>query len=74
MRITKRAATVALLTAATVALTGCTAAGTSDGGGDAADCAPSDGAVELSFTSWIPGIEEVVDVWNEANPDIQVAV
>jgi multiple sugar transport system substrate-binding protein len=75
MRITKRAATVALLTAATVALTGCSAAGggTTDSA-DAVDCAPSDGAVELSFTSWIPGIEEVVDVWNEANPDIQVAV
>jgi multiple sugar transport system substrate-binding protein len=74
MRITKRAATVALLTAATVALTGCSAAGTSGGGDDAADCAPADGKVELSFTSWIPGIEDVVDVWNEANPDIQVAV
>jgi multiple sugar transport system substrate-binding protein len=74
MRITKRAATVALLTAATVALTGCSAAGTSGGGGDDADCAPADGKVELSFTSWIPGIEDVVDVWNEANPDIQVAV
>jgi multiple sugar transport system substrate-binding protein len=75
MRITKRAATVALLTAATVALTGCSAAGggTTDSA-DAADCAPAEGKVELSFTSWIPGIEDVVDVWNEANPDIQVAV
>ncbi|MDH6237642.1 extracellular solute-binding protein [Cryobacterium sp. CG_9.6] len=72
MRITKRAATVALLTAATVALSGCsTAASTSD---TAADCAPADGKVNLTFTSWIPGIEDVVDVWNEANPDIQVAV
>ncbi|TDW29274.1 ABC transporter substrate-binding protein [Cryobacterium psychrophilum] len=72
MRITKRAATVALLTAATVVLAGCsTSASTSD---TAADCAPADGKVDLTFTSWIPGIENVVDVWNEANPDIQVAV
>ncbi|MGO4784522.1 ABC transporter substrate-binding protein [Cryobacterium sp. W22_MBD10_FK3] len=73
MRITKRAATVALLTAATVAMTGCSAAGTSSDSADAA-CEPAEGKVELTFTSWIPGIEEVVDVWNKANPDIQVAV
>ncbi|KGJ74668.1 sugar ABC transporter substrate-binding protein [Cryobacterium roopkundense] len=72
MRITKRAATVALLTAATVALSGCsTTASTTDTAGD---CAPADGTVNLTFTSWIPGIEDVVDVWNEANPGIQVAV
>jgi len=72
MRITKRAATVALLTAATVALTGCSTGGsTSD---EAAECVPADGNVDLTFTSWIPGIEDVVDVWNDANPDIQVAV
>lgn len=72
MRITKRAATVALLTAATVALTGCsTAASPSD---SAADCTPAEGKVDLTFTSWIPGIEDVVAVWNKDNPDIQVAV
>ena len=32
------------------------------------------GNVTLEFTSWIPGIEDVVDVWNEENPDIQVKV
>ncbi|TFB97036.1 extracellular solute-binding protein [Cryobacterium adonitolivorans] len=73
MRITKRAATVALLTAATVAITGCSAGGGSTDSADAA-CEPAEGKVELTFTSWIPGIEDVVDVWNKANPDIQVAV
>ena len=33
-----------------------------------------DGTVELTFWSWAPGIEEVVQIWNEANPDIQVTV
>ena len=30
-----------------------------------------DGTVELTFWSWAPGIEEVVQIWNEANPDIR---
>ncbi len=72
MHYTKRAVTVVLLSS--LALTGCaTASGSSDNAGSS-DCAPSEGAVKLNFTSWIPGIEDVVDVWNDANPDIQVSV
>ncbi|MFO7689555.1 MAG: extracellular solute-binding protein [Cryobacterium sp.] len=75
MSRTKRAVVVALLTASTVALSGCATGGSStSGGADAGACDPSTGQVNLTFTSWIPGIEDVVDVWNEANPDIQVAV
>jgi multiple sugar transport system substrate-binding protein len=75
MSRTKRAVVVALLTASTVALAGCATGGSSaSGGADAASCEPSTGQVDLTFTSWIPGIEDVVDVWNEENPDIQVAV
>src|SRR5699024_735799 len=33
-----------------------------------------DGTVELTFWSWAPGIEEVVQIWSEANPGIQVTV
>jgi multiple sugar transport system substrate-binding protein len=73
MIIKKRAVAVALLTAATVVLTGCSTAAETAGTGAAA-CEPSEGKVDLTFTTWIPGIEDVVDVWNEANPDIQVAV
>jgi len=40
----------------------------------AASCAPSSGPVSLTFTSWIPGIEEVVAAWNAKNPNIQVKV
>lgn len=32
----------------------------------------SDGPVELTFWTWVPNIENVVAVWNAANPDIQV--
>ena len=59
-------------------LAGCAGGGNGDSAGSgvaaAADCAPSDGPVTLEFTSWIPGIEKVVDMWNSANPDIQVKV
>lgn len=33
-----------------------------------------DGPVELTFWSWAPNIEKVVDAWNAANPDIKVTL
>ncbi|GAA3885132.1 extracellular solute-binding protein [Streptomyces sedi] len=33
-----------------------------------------DGTVRLTYWAWAPGMEEVVALWNEANPDIQVTV
>ncbi|MGK9148328.1 extracellular solute-binding protein [Plantibacter flavus] len=71
MNLKRTAVAAAVLSA--VVLSGCSSTG-SEGGSAAASCAPAEGKVDLSFTSWIPGIEEVVDVWNKANPDIQVAV
>ncbi len=59
------------------ALAACSSGGSGasdDGGSDAAACEPADGPVELSYTSWIPGIEVAVDAWNAANPDVQVTV
>lgn len=77
-----RTGVTALLSAGVLvgALAACSSGGSSDGssgeGGsaDAAACEPSDGPVELSYTSWIPGIETAIDAWNAANPDIQVTV
>jgi len=73
MRMKKRAVAVALLAAASVALTGCSASTTSSDTAAAA-CAPSTGKVDLTFTTWVPGMEDAVAVWNKANPDIQVKV
>jgi len=72
MQHTKHAVVAAVLVG-TFALAGCSASST---GGEAAsaDCTPNDGPVTLEFTSWIPGMEDVVATWNEANPDIQVEV
>jgi multiple sugar transport system substrate-binding protein len=71
MNLKRTAVAAAVLSA--VVLSGCSSTG-SEGGSAAASCAPAQGKVDLSFTSWIPGIEEVVDVWNKENPDIQVKV
>ncbi|GIF16222.1 ABC transporter substrate-binding protein [Actinoplanes teichomyceticus] len=63
------------LLSATLALTACSSA--SDDGtttAAAAGCAPASGPVTLTYTSWIPNIEQVVKVWNDAHPDIQVKV
>ncbi|MFY1694350.1 MULTISPECIES: ABC transporter substrate-binding protein [unclassified Solwaraspora] len=71
------ASTVGVLLAGTLALTACSSGDSGDAGTgtDAAtDCSPAEGPVTLDFTSWIPGIEQVVEVWNEQNPDIQVNV
>jgi multiple sugar transport system substrate-binding protein len=74
MKTRTRLSAVALLASTAIVLSGCSSANTADNAAPEGGCEPSDGAVELSFTSWIPGIEGVVDVWNAANPDIQVTV
>ncbi|MBA8817471.1 multiple sugar transport system substrate-binding protein [Microbacterium halimionae] len=73
MHNTKKAVATGVVLLSAVALAGCTSG--DSGSTDAADaCTPADGPVTLEFTSWIPGIEDVVATWNEANPDIQVEV
>ncbi len=78
MKIKNRVVSVALVSA--IALAGCsstdsgTGASGDAGPADSTGCEPSTGKVELTFTTWIPGIEDVVAMWNEANPDIQVTV
>ena len=63
----------ALLLISALALSACSTGGSTDGT-DAAACAPSEGKVNLTFTSWLPGIEDAVAIWNDENPDIQVEV
>jgi multiple sugar transport system substrate-binding protein len=61
----RRVATIAALIAVTsVAVSGCATDGSPD----------AEGPVTLTYWSWAPGIENVVKVWNDANPDIQVEV
>ncbi|MDI1465365.1 extracellular solute-binding protein [Catellatospora sp. KI3] len=66
--------TIGVLLTSAVALTACSTTDT-PAQNPASACAPSGGGpVTLTFTSWIPGIEEVVQAWNAKNPDIQVKV
>ncbi|MCU4744885.1 MULTISPECIES: ABC transporter substrate-binding protein [Streptomyces] len=61
--------TVAVLAATVVsslALTGC--------GGSSDDSSSSSGPVKLTYWAWAPGMDEVVKLWNDANPDVQVTV
>ncbi|WP_250006179.1 ABC transporter substrate-binding protein [Actinoplanes sp. M2I2] len=58
-----------------LALSACGSGGDdSSDGAAAASCAPSSGPVTITYTTWIPGIENVVKAWNDKNPTIQVKV
>jgi len=50
------------------------AASAAASGGTGAACAASGGPVKLTFSTWVPKMENVVALWNKANPDIQVTV
>lgn len=48
--------------------------GSTSASGDSVDCTPSADPVTLTYWSWIPGIESVVDAFNASHPNIQVQV
>jgi multiple sugar transport system substrate-binding protein len=61
--------------AAVLTLAAATGCGGGSGKDDAAadsSCKESSGKVTLQYWSWVPGMQEAVDVWNKQNPDIQV--
>jgi len=73
MRLFARSTSMVLVSM--LALAGCSSGNDdSTGTASASSCTPSSGPVNLTFTSWIPEIQSVVDVWNAKNPDIQVKV
>ena len=67
-------ATVAGLTAAAL-VAGCSStsskpSGSNTGGSQAA--APAGGKADLTFWSWVPNMDKVVDAWNASHPNIHV--
>ena len=76
MKTKSKAAATAVAVAAVLALAACSSSGASAGSSSSASagCAPSSGTVSLTFTTWVPGMDKVVDLWNQKNPDIQVKV
>jgi multiple sugar transport system substrate-binding protein len=70
---------VAAMTLPMLALAACGGGGDDEtaaggGGGGSGTCEASDGDVELTFWTWVPGMDQVVELWNEENPDVQVTV
>lgn len=61
-------AALALGMCAALTLTAC--GGTEPGGGQ--DNTPGAEPVTLEFWGWVPGLEDAVETWNAANPNIQI--
>jgi len=74
MRISLRSVSVLLTSALLLAACSSGDDDATTGTAGASSCTPSSGPVSLTYTSWIPGIEEVVAAWNAKNPNIQVKV
>lgn len=66
MRAAFRTGAIAAAAAAALIMTGCTA-------GDGAQ-GSADDPIELSYWAWAPNLDQVVDLWNEEHPEIQVTV
>ncbi|MFH8747222.1 ABC transporter substrate-binding protein [Streptomyces rimosus] len=68
----------ALLGGAAAAAAGFTLAGCGDGGDRDGGAAPKEREkgqrIQLSFWSWVPGIDKPVDLWNREHPEVQVKV
>ncbi|QJW38716.1 ABC transporter substrate-binding protein [Cellulosimicrobium protaetiae] len=59
---------IAAFAATTVMLVAACSGGSNGGGGSAED------PVELTFWTWAPNMDKVVEIWNEDHPEIQVTV
>lgn len=67
MRLSTGTKAAAIIASAALLMTAC-----SSGGGS--DAPAADGPVELTFWTWAPNVDKVVETWNAANPDIHVTV
>lgn len=56
------------LAVSAIAIAGLAACSSGDSGSDSAS-----GTAEVDFWGWVPGLEDLVEQWNEENPDIQVS-
>lgn len=64
-----RKVAIAAAVVSALALSACTSTPSAPAAGA---CAPAGEPVKLTFASWVPGMDQVVALWNEKNPDIQV--
>lgn len=75
MRATRLGAVLAATLTATLTIGGC---GSSEpaGGSEAAAQSPAapQGPVTLTYWTWAPNMDKIVEVWNKDHPDIQITV
>jgi multiple sugar transport system substrate-binding protein len=68
-----RLAGAVVTAAATIAaLTACSSPAPSSSGASASSCEPAKGTVTLQYWNTVPGMDQVVALWNKNNPGIQV--
>ncbi|WP_353807630.1 ABC transporter substrate-binding protein [Agromyces sp. SYSU T00194] len=66
MRAAFRTGAVAAVAATALILTGCAGSGEAEG--------TAEDPIELTYWAWAPNLDQVVDIWNEEHPEIQVTV
>lgn len=69
--VTRIRLAVVAAAASLAVLAGCSSPASS-GNASAASCAPAKGKVTLQYWNTVPGMDQVVALWNKKNPNIQV--
>lgn len=67
-----RVGAVATAVGVAAVLSGCGGSGDASGSGSGDAGAGSGDPVTIDYWGWVPGMQALVDEWNDANPDIQV--
>ena len=67
-----RLAAVVAAAASIAVLAGCSSPAPSGDSASAASCEPAKGKVTLQYWNTVPGMDQVVALWNKKNPNIQV--
>lgn len=69
-----RAAMVATVAAIALVTAGCSGAATTSSSSAPAENYSASNPAKITFWSWVPNIDKVVDIWNKSHPEIQVTV
>jgi multiple sugar transport system substrate-binding protein len=70
-RLPRWARLVTAATAAVALMAGCSNSGSDGKDADSGDLKPGE-KIELTFWSWVPGVDKAVELWNSKNPNVQV--
>ncbi|MFC4534807.1 ABC transporter substrate-binding protein [Sphaerisporangium dianthi] len=71
---TRRLSAVAAVALAAALAAGCSGGTTGDAGSPAASSGAPARPVKLTYWTWVPNMDKIVQTWNAAHPDIQVTV